>query len=417
MRKAGRYTAALLLVCVGAAVMADQYMGTNWTFMLIEWWPVLFVALGVEYIIFNMKYGESDMQLKLDVPGVIFAVIISAVVIGSTQSTASIRNWFGDFDFGDAMLAITDGEGRKFDQGTTDISLAGGVERVEVRNPYGNVVMKPGTSDKLQIQSIVYVAVEDEQKASEIASQSRIEQSVQGNKLTIRAEGKEYGQSFWERRRARTDMVISIPTQAAISMDLESSNGKITAEQLKFKEEFKVVTTNGQIQLTSVEAPRVNLESTNARILTADTAGNMIMESTNGGIEVARHRGDVELSSSNGGLTLAYVSGAMQVETTNGSIHIKEASSGLKANTTNGSIEVSSRTVNGEWDIETNHGSINLSLPSNGDYSVHGEGEKGSIRSSLPLQIDKDSIKGSIGNGKHKVQLNTNGSISIQKAD
>lgn len=417
MRKAGRYTAALLLICVGAAVMADQYMGTQWTSLLIEWWPVLFVALGIEYILFNMKYGESEKQLKLDVTGVIFAVIISAVVIGSTQSTATIRNWFGNLDFGDAMLAITDGEGRKFDQGTTDIPLDGGIDRIQVINPYGSVVMNPGSSDKLQIQSIIYVAVQDEQKASEIASQSKIEHSVQGNKLTIKAEGKEYGQSFWDRRKVRTDMIISIPAQASVSMDLESTNGKITAEKLKFKEELQIITTNGQIQLTSVQAPRLNLESTNARIITSETAGKMRLESTNGGMEVTKHQGDVEITSTNGSLALSNVSGAMQVETTNGSIQIKEAPSGLKANTTNGSVEVTSRTVNGEWDIETNHGSINLSLPSNGDYSVHGEGEKGAIRTSLPLQIDKDSIKGNIGSGKHKIELNTNGSISIQKAD
>lgn len=69
MHKAGRYTAALLLVLVGGAVIADRMMSTSFTMALIEWWPLLFIFLGVEYILFNMKYGNSERQLKLDLGG------------------------------------------------------------------------------------------------------------------------------------------------------------------------------------------------------------------------------------------------------------------------------------------------------------------------------------------------------------
>lgn len=87
MHKAGRFTAAVLLVLVGGAVIADRRMNTNFTTVLIDWWPLLFIFLGVEYILFNMKYGNSERQLKLDLGGIIFAVMISAVVIVSTQTT------------------------------------------------------------------------------------------------------------------------------------------------------------------------------------------------------------------------------------------------------------------------------------------------------------------------------------------
>lgn len=416
MHKAGRYTAALLLVCVGAAVIADRYMGTQWTSLLIEWWPVLFIALGVEYIILNMKYGESERQLKLDFIGVILAVVISAAVVG-TQSAETVRNWFGNVDINDAVMAFSEAEGRKFDKGTTDISLAAGVERIEVINPYGNIALKKGSSDKLQIQSTVFVALEDEQAANDIASQALMEHHVQGNKLIVQVEAKEYGSGLLKRRKTRTDMVVSIPPQAFVSMKLDSTNGNITADQLKFKDELKAATTNGKIQLTSVQAPELDLESTNAQIVAADTAGKMTIETTNGGAEISKHQGNVEVRSTNGNLAFDNVNGAMDAETTNGSIKIKEVPALLKANTTNGTVDVSSRTVNGPWDIETGHGSITLALPANGDYSVNGEGLHGAIRSSLPLQINDSKIKGNIGGGKHKIEISTSGEISIKKAD
>ncbi|MCS7461378.1 DUF4097 family beta strand repeat-containing protein [Paenibacillus doosanensis] len=417
MHKAGRYTAALLLVAVGASVIADQYAGSHWTDMLIQWWPVLFVALGIEYILFNMKYGESEKQLKLDIGGVVFAVVISALVIGSTQSASALRNWFGHFDLGVAMNSITKGESRKFDKGVTEIPIDAGVNRIVVKNPSGgNIVLQQGTADELQIQSIVYVALEDEQEAGRIAEQTRLEHSVGGGTLTIKAEGNTAVSGFWQQFLVRTDLVISVPPHADVDMNVESSNGQITAGQLKFPKEFKANTTNGTIQLSSLEALKVDLESTNARIVITDSIGKLRAETTNGEIQVTGHQGDVELESTNGGLTLSQVSGSMDVETTNGNIQISEAPQAVKARTTNGSVEVSAHKVDGDWSVETSHGDIRLELPSAGDYTVKGSGENGSIRSELPLDIGKKSVNGTVGSGKNKIQIDTKGSISIRRS-
>lgn len=417
MRKAGRYTAALLLILVGAAVIADQYMGTHWTALLVDWWPVLFVALGVEYILFNMKYGDSDKQLKLDISGIIIAVILSAIVIGSTQSAAFIKNWSGNLNLGDAMLSFTQGDGRKFDQGTTDFALASGIDKVTVRNPSGSIIMKQGTTDRLQIQTTVYVAVDDEQEASSIASQSRLDQRVQGNILTITSEGAEYGNGLWQHRKARTDLVISLPQQVKLDMDLETSNGQITADSLAFKRELKLRTTNGEIQVSSIQADNIELKSTNARIVASQTKGSMKLDTTNGIMNVKDHQGDVKLTSTNGSLDLNHVNGSVAAKTTNGNIQITDVPNELKANTTNGSVVVTSRTVNGDWDIETSHGSIKLAIPSTGDYTLKGDGEKDGIHSVIPINIDKKSFEGVVGTGKNKIHLDTNGSIYIQKAE
>ncbi|WP_282939842.1 DUF4097 family beta strand repeat-containing protein [Paenibacillus sp. RC67] len=417
MRKAGRYTAALLLVLVGAAVIADQYMGTQWTSLLVDWWPVLFVALGVEYILYNIKYGDSDKQLKLDISGVIIAVILSAVVIGSTQSGAFIKNWSGNLNLEDAMLSFTQGDGRKFEQGTKEISLGNGVDKVIVKNPSGNVIMKQGSSDQLQIQSTVYVAIDDEQEASRIASQSRLDQNVQGNVLTIISEGAEYGSGFWQHRKARTDLVISLPQQVKLDVDMETSNGKIAADQLTFKRELKLRTTNGDIQVSSIQAEKIELRSTNARIGASQTKGSMELDTTNGMLDVKDHQGDVKLTSTNGSLDLNQVNGSVAAKTTNGNIQIADVPSGLKASTTNGSVKVTSRIVNGDWDIETTHGNIKLAIPATGDYTLKGEGEKDNIHSEIPMKVNKKSIEGVVGTGKNKIHLDTNGNIDIQKAE
>lgn len=418
MRKAGRYTAALLLIAVGAAVMTDQYAGTHWTSVLIEWWPVLFITLGLEYIAFNMKYGESDKQLKLDVGGVIFAVLISAVVIGSTQSTETIRSWLGPINFGQHMNSVMSGEGRKFEKPTVSIPVPAGIDRISVMNQSnGNVTVKSGDTDQLLVDMTVYVPLSDEQAAAAVAEQTKLEHKIDGDKLKLTAGGKEFGEGLpWMTRSAGVDMVITVPSRIKADMDLEMSNGKFTADQLTSSNDLKVRTTNGEIQVSSITG-NLDLESTNAAIKAKQTKGKLRLETTNGSIEVENHQGDVLLDSTNGRLRAAGVTGSIEAETTNGGIIVTDAPQNLKAHTTNGPVEVASRNINGDWDVETSHGKVTLKLPSTGDYIINGEGQNGEIHSSLPFQIRKDKIEGKVGSGKHEISIDTKGSLSIETLD
>ncbi|NHN35350.1 DUF4097 family beta strand repeat-containing protein [Paenibacillus agricola] len=417
MRKAGRFTAALLLIAVGAAVIMDRYLNTSLTALLMEWWPVLFISLGLEYILLNMKYGESDKQLRLDLGGVIFAVLISAVVIGSTHTTASFQNWFGSMSFGQSFGGpFTEGEGKKFQKEIVLIPLAPGLERISLNNQTnGNVTIQSGSNSQVQIETTVYVALDDEQESAKVANESQVKQSMNGQTLKLIAEGKEYGSGFWSTRRPQIDVVITVPAQLQASMDIELTNGRLKAEQLVLKRSFKVNTTNGEIQLNGIEAD-IELESTNARVTTMKTKGRLKLETTNGSIEVGDHQGDAQLESTNGELKVTGVTGVITAETTNGDITIAEAQRALKVETTNGTIEVASHTVNGDWELKTNHGDMNLTLPASGDYKVKGDTNNGHVQNSLPLQIRKDNIEGTIGNGKNQIKLETRGSLTIKAA-
>ncbi|TDF94185.1 DUF4097 family beta strand repeat-containing protein [Paenibacillus piri] len=416
MRKAGRFTAALLLIAVGAAVITDRYAGTQITGLLIEWWPVLFIALGLEYIFFNSKYGDGGKQLKLDLGGVIFAVLISAVVIGSTQSADSFRNLFGQMKPGGSIGSIMSGEGHKFEKPKVAIDVPASLDRISVINrSSGNVSVKPGSTDQVQVEMVVYVTG-DETEAASIAEQTALKQEMNGSKLQLIAEGKEYSFGPWMQKRPAIDIVITVPAQIQVDMDFEMSNGKFKAEQLTFKKDLKVRTTNGEIEVSSLTG-NLDLESTNAAIKSLKTKGLLQLETTNGSIEVDSHQGDARIKSTNGRLKTADVTGSIQSETTNGGIVIADALKDVRAHTTNGNVDIVSRNVGGNWDVETSHGRITLKLPSTGDYKVKGNGKRDDIVTSLPLRISKDKIEGSVGSGRNEIKLNTNGSIVIEKAD
>lgn len=81
MLKAGRYTAAILLILVGAGAIADQTAGTHILLLLAAWWPMLFVLLGVECLWLNRRYKDSGRPVQLDIFGVVIAIAIAAVVL------------------------------------------------------------------------------------------------------------------------------------------------------------------------------------------------------------------------------------------------------------------------------------------------------------------------------------------------
>ncbi|SFL69597.1 DUF4097 and DUF4098 domain-containing protein YvlB [Paenibacillus sp. 1_12] len=418
MRKAGRYTAALLLMAVGSAVIIDKYVGSSLTALLVDWWPILFISLGLEYILLNMRYGESDKQLRLDLRGVVFAVLISAVVIGSTNTSVLFHNWFSNLDFGKSFVSSTmGGEGRKFQKEAVLIPIQPGLDRISIsNNSSGSITIQSGSGSQLQIEATVYVALDNEKEAAEVANQTKIKQSFSGQTLKLNTEGGEYGGEFWSRKRPAMDLIITVPAQLQANMDIELTNGRLKADQLALKKQFKVRNTNGEIQLTDIEAD-IDLESTNARVSTSTTKGRLKLQTTNGSIDVGNHEGDAQLESTNGKLSVTGVTGSIKAETTNGNIKIAEALRALNAETTNGTLEVTSHTVSGEWDLKTSHGTMKLALPSTGDYRVKGEAKSSDVQIALPLQVRKDNIEGMIGSGKNLIKLKTKGSLTIREAN
>ncbi|PUA35428.1 hypothetical protein C8Z91_30530 [Paenibacillus elgii] len=412
MHKAGRYTAAILLVCVGGAVIADKTTGTHLTAMLADWWPLLFILLGIEYILFNIKFRNSDRQLKLDIGGIIFAVLIAAVVIVSTQSGELLKKFSGWTVNGTIDMMA---EGKKFDKGITAIELPAPVDNVKLDNENGNVVLKSGAVDQLQVDVKVYVKGVSDDDAQALANESKLEHSVSGNTLKIQAVAKEYEGvgALFGNRKPRMDLVVTLPAEHKVNVELQMRNGNIDASGLPIKQRLYGRTTNGEIRLENLQG-ELDLGTSNGKVQTYRTVGPLTLKSTNGQMELKDHQGDAKLKTGNGELRIENVTGALQVETNNGAVTAQGAFKGVKIQSSNGAIEVSSTVVDGDWDVRTSNGKVGVKLPQKGDYRIEGEGNEGDIKTDLPLSVQEDSVTGTVGSGKYTIKLHTNERLTIQ---
>lgn len=411
MIKVGRYTSALLLVSIGILLLIDQSIHTNYVGLVLEWWPVLFILLGIEYLLFSIwNGGHKEHQLRLDLGGLIFTVVIAVIVVGVTQTATLGTKLFDHFHMSMPPFSLTDDSGTKFVQETTVIPVTDGTEKIYLDNLHGNIAIRSGPVENIEIQTTVYVASTiDKDKAREIADASKIEFS--GDKtLRIAAKGQKYTFFIWKQSPVM-HLVVTLPDPLLADVELKSSNGEIEALNLAVEQRFQAISTNGKIQVTDVRG-EVLAQSTNGSVAMKDIDGKATAKSTNGSIKVGNVSQDLILATTNGSLVAENIEGDINARTTNGAVKIFGAGGNVEADSTNGSIDVDSRLVNGDWTLKSNNGGIRIRLPQEGNYELSGT-THGSIETDLPLTISRHTIHGNIGKGTHQIKLDTNGSIRV----
>lgn len=416
MLKVGRYTAAVLLVTVGIMLLLDQTRGSDYLPLLLDWWPVLLIMLGVEYLIFNFLYRKKDQRLRLDMGGLILSVLISSIVVGTTQSDR-LSGWLKNLDFNiDTLnMSFSSESGRRFDKELVRIPVDAAVSRIKIDNPNGSVDVQAGDVQEIEIQTAVYVDKVDEAEAQSIADQSTIEHT-NGSALEISAKGKEYTGGFPNKRKPRMNLVITVPSSHKADYELELRNGKVGASQVPVISEFKAHTTNGAISLSGIDG-NVTADTTNGAIDVSQIGRNAAINTTNGAVTASGVQGKLSIDTTNGAVTVDNVKGDLDVDTLNGKITVHEAAAGVIADATNGAISIVTTTVGGDYELDNMTSSIELRIPSAANAEIKGATSYGSISTDLPLTVEGKKISGILGTGEHQIKIDTNNKIQVNRID
>ncbi|MCQ6562577.1 DUF4097 family beta strand repeat-containing protein [Paenibacillus mendelii] len=202
--------------------------------------------------------------------------------------------------------------------------------------------------------------------------------------------------------------------ERSVVLTIQVTNGSVDVSGLNVPGGLQVKVTNGEIAIREIRGS-VGVETKNGSITVADIDGNARLETYNGIVKAARIQGDLAGSTLSGGIEVEQLAGAAEVETKNGEILIREASSSIKADTLNGNIEISSSVVGGDWDIDSSIGEIRLFIPENGSYTVNGSVTFGNVATDLPLTASKKTIRGDIGSGDYRINIDANSSISVNR--
>ncbi|MGM0882039.1 MAG: DUF4097 family beta strand repeat-containing protein [Bacillota bacterium] len=470
MYKLGRFTAAALVLSVGALLLWDQIQGRNDISLLGQWWPVLFILLGIEIILFSLKFRGMEKKLQLDIVGGMIALVITSTAYVVTQYADIPFRWLDQFNVDlNGTAEYGEEKGFRFDKAVIKVPLDESASLIRVVNPNGQVTIRSADVQEIELQTAVWVDLTEQSEAENVAEQSTVK-ITPGNEVTLEAKGQAYGANGG--RKPRMNMIITVPLsmsdqlvvketmpsepklpvdsvtqnvqnehintevlidpdtgleteleptpeaqleqKPAVKLKVESGNGPVEVTGLTLPGGLEIKSNSGLVTIGNINGP-VSVKGNNGGILVNAVTGDSNLETKNGTITAAAVQGKLYANTLNGSLEIKQIEGDIEAETKNGKIKIDGAGASVKADTLNGSIELNSGTVGGDWDLDSSIGEIKLSMPEDANFTIYGSVTFGNITTELPLEASKKTIRGTMGEGTFRVQINATNSIAIKR--
>jgi DUF4097 and DUF4098 domain-containing protein YvlB len=192
-------------------------------------------------------------------------------------------------------------------------------------------------------------------------------------------------------------------------------NGSISLQRVDAIKQITMETANGELKMDHVTG-NVKGSTLNGKISAFNVTGSVDLTTSQGNVQAVDISDTATLSTQVGNLSVIRVLGKIDARTKNGNIDIADVRSGLKTESLNGGITVRSSVVEGDWDIYSAVGELKVILPETGSYEVDGVISYGDIHNEFAeFMVDKKNIMGTIGLGEHKVHIEGNSDLFVNK--
>ncbi|WP_161793338.1 DUF4097 family beta strand repeat-containing protein [Cohnella kolymensis] len=392
MIRIGRYTAALGMIAAGELLVLDHLAVLDSMAIIGAWWPVLLLMFGIELLFMQLIYRDPAQRMRFDFGGFIAAAILTGFVVIAVNGNQLKLTWLPQW-FDGIVHQYSDESGVAFDQGTITPGIDHRTRKISLKNSNGRIIVKQGPVNGVEIHSTVYVSGAAAEEAAEIARQSAVEVR-DGDHAQIIANGKPYGAA--KMHKPRINLTVTLPQGPLPELDISVDNGAVDLQQLSSEQIIVVEVKNGDARGSGVDA-RLDVTVFNGKIQFAGLERETTLETMNGSIRADQ------------------VASSLTADTKNGSITLNDVHADLKAHTANGRIHVTSAEVGGSWDVSSVIGDVVLTWPDGEDVTVNGNSSFGDINTDWALDVRDHEVSGTLGDGTHRIRVNTHGDLSLQK--
>lgn len=410
--RVGRITASLLWIALGILIYIDQWSGGSQLLILLQWWPLILVCWGLEYILFYLLSRRSKTRFRLDIKGILTAVIAAVAIFFVTEQNQYLYLWSKvSLDLTAASSEFSEASGNRIELLPVSIPIDKDSDELTVEGINGDLIIHRGDVEKIEVRPVVWVDEVEADEAQKIADATTIEVS-EGDEISIRPQTQTYGDS--NNRQPRINMEITLPEKSRFDIDVQTTNGKVTLTNIEALRTIAVRSGNGSLIMRNLVGD-IQAQTVNGNMDISSVLGNVDADTKQGTYKVNDISGASKLYTQVGDISLTGGLGDIDVSTRNGNILVDEANFAVKAESLNGNIEISSVSIGGDWSVYSAVGVIHLYLPPTGDYKVSGSNSYGTINTDLPLKIEKRTITGEFGTADHSIQVDGNGDLNIMR--
>lgn len=345
----------ILLVAVGIMLLISELKGLNGAAMVMRWWPVILVILGMEILAFILFSREEQPKIKFDGLSIfltVFIVLVSSAVYGV--------NTFFQSEFSHSVLGEIGFYGNESVINQTYDLDAAGVKKLQLSNSSGQVQIDRYEGDQIKVDVAMVIRSNDKEEALKLA-EDMIE-VTEGETVSIltRNAGLPGNNRNYE---VNVHYAIKVPNR--MDYDIHNQYGEIMLE---------------------------------------DLLGNVQVEGQYGRVEAKNIQGDVRIQNSFGDTNVQDISGKVEIDSEQGQVTIgsrKMAENLISVNSDMGDI------------------TLELASDQTGSFeavSQFGEITWEGFKTALPIHSEdtRQSLQGTLGNALPVISLHAdNGSIRL----
>ncbi|REK71658.1 DUF4097 family beta strand repeat-containing protein [Paenibacillus paeoniae] len=407
MFKLGRMTACIILLAIGALLLWDHLQGRNDIALLRNGWPLVFVFLGLEIILYSTLLKRRAAGLRLDTAGIAASLVIAVTAYGVTQYADFPVKWLDQFNVDlNGRKEFAEENGFRFDKNVMKVPFDETVQSLRIENANGDIHVRSGDVDEIEIYTTVWVDFTDEAEAKTIAEKSVL-QATPGMEMVFEGKGQPYGANG--NRLPKMNVEIIIPKldepvgeimgppppppddhaddpssdDSGTSAEGDTIDGDIVPQGVDSSvengdsrveegdsiqegsepgEDADMTSDEGEVQNTPDERGlKLTINSGNGSVSVMDfrASGGLVVRSGSGLVQLSTIYGDVSVEGINASLEANSIHGQSNIVTKNGSIRIESATDDVFASTMNGNLELID--IYGDLDSETKNGGIRIS--------------------------------------------------------
>jgi hypothetical protein len=385
----GTLTLGFLLISLGCGFILIKLGIINSIVQILGWWPLAIILLGIEVLFGGFLFIDERCKLKFDGFSVLAILLTLFICAGSFLVSALPLD---RFNFGFPRSNIFYSDNSSF-QKNLNIN-ASGKENFVINNSLGSVQLQKALGNNIEVEATIKVAYNDYEYAKSIPD--NLIKVTEGNVISL---SSDRGQFQNDKINIQSiDYKIKVPEK--LNVEVINKFGKIEADSIDGN--LKINNANGSINVRSV-------------------LGSLTIDNKFGDIIASNVKGSLKLANSNGKIKIENVEGSLTAENRFGDIELKNAVGLVDIKNENGTITFTSdKIVQNDVNLEGKFGSITLNLNKGQEGRFNLYSRHGSIKTALPISINKDNSSEStdtnIGSSKYQFNIkNENGSISVNK--
>lgn len=265
----------------------------------------------------------------------------------------------------------------------------------------GSIRVEALGGDTVDVEIVQSIKAASKRSAKDILDDFRIQFDQDGDDVLIKAEYRKDGfRRFWDRvtNRLQAKFFITVPRE--YDVDLHTSGGSITVENLE-----------GEV-LSKTSGGRLTFEN---------IKGDIVGRTSGGSIHIGQVDGDVNAHTSGGSIRIEQATGNIDVHTSGGSITVEEVMGTVQASTSGGSVRAYiSRQPENDCRLTTSGGTITVYMGEDVGVDVDARTSGGRIYTDFPVKlygtINPRSLDAEVNGGGPELYLRTSGgSIHLKK--